>query len=281
MKSLEFYKEKATDAMQEGLSHEKGSKNWEELLGGLKQEGKCQKVISLMRIIKELAPDMISEKIFNMLPKEDSSLLPFNPDKLEFKGKIGKGGEHYVFLLESTNSSDPSYVLKMNYQYLGGLEKVQKNAVEFKKEYEEIREKYSALPGIVPEELTFITSNLKTGKPIMATIQKFYGGKIRDLLNDFNKEELVELLKKEPRLLDEFRQFCQITEKEYREKGVAVDLLGDKNLSIIEAEDGLRLIILDPHSSVSKVKKDDRTERQESYMRKLKNILDAVSAPGV
>lgn len=276
MKPLEFYKEKMTDAMQEGLSHEKGSKNWTELLNGLNQEGKYQKMISLVRIIKELAPGMVSDKLLNMLPKEDPSLLPFNPDKLEFKGKVDKGGEHKIFLLESTNKEDPSYVLKMNYLCLGGLERIQKKAVEFKKEYEEIEERYSEIPGIVPEELTIITHNLRTGKPIMATIQKFYGGKIRDLVNDFNRAELVELFKHEPKLLDEFRRFYQITEKEYDEKGVAIDLLGDKNLSVIETEDGLKLIILDPHSSVPKIEGNDRTKRHEAYMRELKDILDTI-----
>lgn len=280
MKPIEFYREKATDAIQEGLSHEKGSKKWKELLDGLKQEGKYQKMISLVRIIKELAPDMISSKLSDMLPKDDPSLLPFNPDKLEFKGKVDQGGEHYIFLLESTNGNDPSYVLKMNYQYLGGLEKVRKSAVEFRRDYEKIKEIYSTMPGIVPEELTIITSNLKTGKPIMATIQKFYGSKIRGLLNDFGRKELVELFEREPKLLDEFRQFCQITEKEYDKKENAVDLLGVKNLAIVETRDGSKLIILDPHSSASKAEGDKRKEKQEA-LHKLKNILDAVTAPKV
>ncbi len=264
--------------MREGLAHNKGSKNWPELLGELTKKGKYQKVMSLVRIMKELAPEMISDEILKMLPEDDPSRLPFNPDKLEFKGRVGKGGEHKVYLLESTDKSAPSYALKLNFQNLGSLDQILKKAAEFKKEHEEIKQRYAAVPGIVPEELTIISSDLRTGKPVMATIQKFYGGRIRDLFHDFSREELLKLFEREPKLCDDFKQFQQITETEYDDKGVTIDFPGDKNLSIIETEAGPKLIILDPHSMVSKDSEGSRVEAQVRCMHELKTIFDAVSA---
>lgn len=277
MKSLEYYKERFSEATEEGLRHEKGSIDWAEFIRSFSQKGKYNKVTSLIRLIKELAPGMVSENLLKIIPKDDPTNLPFNPDKLEFRGKIGKGGEHKVFLLEAKDSSQSSYVLKINHQVLGGLDQVKKKAARFKQEYEEIKDRYKDLPGIIPEELTIITPNLKTGKPAMATIQKFYGNQIRDLLKDFNQEELISLMGQEPKLYSEFKKFYEITEKQYCQNGVAVDLLGDKNLSIVKTDDGFKLIILDPHSSVYKASGDKRIKEQEIYMQGLKNILDRVS----
>lgn len=278
MRPLEYYKDRTEEAVREGLAHDKGSKNWSELFSELNKKGKYQKVMSLMRIMKELAPEMVSDKILKILPRDDPSRLPFNPDKLEFKGRVGKGGEHKVYLLEATNSSEPSYVLKLNFQNLGSLDQVKEKAAEFKKEYEEIKQRYAAIPGIVPDELTIITSDLRSGKPIMATIQKFYGGKIRDLFHDFSQEELIELFEREPKLCDEFKQFQQITEKEYNDKGKTIDFPGDKNLSIIDTETGLKLVILDPHSMVSKESESERVAEQATRMHELRNIFDAVNS---
>ena len=277
MRPLEYYVDKTEEAVREGMARGKESQNWPELLGELTKKGKYQKVMSLVRIMKELAPEMISDKILKMLPQDDPSRLPFNPDKLEFKGRIGKGGEHKVYLLESTDKSAPSYALKLNFQNLGSLDQIKKKAAEFKKEHEEIKQRYEAIPGIVPKELTIISSDLRRGKPIMATIQKFYGGKIRDLFHDFSREELLELFEREPKLCDEFKQFQKITEKEYNDKGVTIDFPGDKNLSIIETEAGPKLIILDPHNMVSKDSEGERVEAQEKCMRELRNIYEAVS----
>lgn len=278
MKSFEFYQERMGDSLKEGLSHEKGSESVAKLLEGLSKEGKYQKMTSLIRIIGEFTPSILSDKILEFLNKQDLSQLPFDPDKLNFKDEIGKGGEHKVFLLESTSADSPSYVLKINCQNHGSLEKIQKKAVDFKNEYEEISQKYKSIPGIVPSELTTIIANPRNGKPIMATVQKYFGQEIKDLINDFNKEELIDLLINDPELLEDFHKFYEIMKNEYTKKGITIDLLGDKNLSIVSFDSKRSLLILDPHSSISKAKDDqERIKRQENRVNELKEIFKATN----
>jgi hypothetical protein len=273
MKSMEFYKGRFADTIEEGFSEPKGVKNLSELFNELGQKGKCQKIKTLVQIINELAPQMVTDKILEMFPKEDPSKLPFNPEKLEFKDRVGKGGEHDVYLLESTKLNLPSYVLKMNHLIFGKVDEIQKQAVAFKKEYEEIKARYSAIPEMVPDELTLVTQRLKGDKPAIATIQKFYGTDIKDPVRDFKNDELIELLNNEPELFDDFKQFLEITEKDYEEKGVALDLLGNKNLSVVQTENGPKLMILDPHATITK-SDDLRTKEHEMYMEKLKDIYN-------
>jgi hypothetical protein len=277
MKSLEFYRERVEDALREGLNDHQDKKDWQELLSGLKQPAKYPKVVALLGIIKRLAPDMVTKKVLAILPQDDPSRLPFNPKKLEFKGNLGRGGEHKVYMLESTDSRIPSYALKLNSQSRGDLGEIQKRASVFRKEYLDIKQRYAAIPGIVPDEHTLITHDLRKGRPIMATVQKFYGGRIRDFFNDISREELMELLRNNPGFREDFIKFQQIAEKEYHDNATSIDFPGDKNFSVIDAADGPKLVILDPHNSVLETSEPDRVTKQAKYMVELRNISEAIS----
>lgn len=271
MKSPEQYLSIFKKSMEDGLMHKKGSKKWPELLRGLGAEANDKKMAAVFSIIKELAPEALVKKLLN----EDPSRLPFNPDQLEFKGRIDKGWEHMIYLLESKDEKIPSYVLKINLLNTGSAEELAEKAVEFKNEYKRLKDLYAAISGLVPEEFTMIAASPRGGQPSIATIQKFIGYEIKDLIEDYEIKELSVLFKNEPGLLADYQKFMEITEKEFNSSGRVIDLIGDKNLAIVKIGGEHKLIILDPHNSVSDNGKDDRIERQKEKMDKLGLILKA------
>ena len=102
MKSLEFYKERIEDSIKDGLSYKKGEKEWTELLRGLGEKNKYEKMVAFFEMVKEVAPETLADKILYFLQKNNHvDELPFSPDDFDFKGKIDRGGEHKIYLLES------------------------------------------------------------------------------------------------------------------------------------------------------------------------------------
>jgi len=277
MQSPEFYKERTENSIREGFFHKKGEKEWPDLLRGLGEKGKYEKMVSAFRIVKEIAPEMLTDRILKFIQKKEySGQLPFNPNDFEFKGEIDKGGEHKVYLLESLKGEIPSYVLKVNHLKTGDAEQIKEEAIGFKKEYERVKKLYASIPGIVPEEATMVATDPQTGEPRIATIQRFNGHEIRDFLEDFDHDELISLLVDNSALFDEARKFFEITEKEYETQGFVIDLIGKKNLSIVKNREGeYRLLILDPHNSVRKDNDNEiRHEEQEMKILRLKRILE-------
>ena len=168
--------------------------------------------------------------------------------------------------------------MKINFLKTGNVERIKEEAVEFRKEYELVKKIYAEMPGIVPDEATMVSKDPQSGKPRIATIQKFNGCDIRDFIEDFDHDELIDLLINNPELYKEAKKFFEITEREHASQGFIIDLLGKKNLSIVkEGQNNYRLLILDPHNSVwENNEKDIRHERQEIKLLKIKRVLEKV-----
>jgi len=269
-----YYKEKFQDAIGEGIG-QKDEKSWQELFGNFGEIGKYRKTVAIISMIAKIAPGFVSRKTLEMIPTEDPNTLPFNLEELDFSGKIGSGGEHKVFLLKSKDEKNPSYVLKINFQNHGHLDNIIEKAGEFKKEFEELRDIYSDIPGLIPDEMTIVISHPKNKKPAMATVQKFLGKNLRDVITGFKEEELLSILRENPKLRGDLVQFYEITMRRYKSNESVADLLGENNLSVVENKDGYSLVFLDPHSSI---KKDEpihgRHERLKEYLEKIGSVCE-------
>lgn len=276
MKSFEFYKQRATDSMKDGLSHEQGSDRFIDLLKQLRLPDKYDKMTAVVKIFNELIPKYLSDEILNQVIKYDRRVgkLPFSLKKFNYGERKGEGGEHKVYFLESKNESSPSYVVKINHRIKGNPEELANKANEFKDEYESMKVLYASMPKLIPDELTMITRNPKNNKPAIATIQKLFG-KVKDPVNKLNDNDLMMLFDSNPELQRDFKMFYEITQNEFARNGRALDLIGENNLAIIEGEEGVKLIILDPHNSVLKEDDLDRREKmQAKRMNRLRQIYE-------
>lgn len=196
MEKFEHYKNMTAKAVREGIEEHKsgGKKPYRIAQEGIRSEGEYKKVVAAVELMMELLPVNFSEKIKEAIDDKDYSNLPFDPDRYQFGERVGKGAVSKVHLLEAKNDSDPSYVLKLDYRQDGDAEESAVIAQKQHEEYELIAKNYQSIPGLIPKEQSFITTDKKDKSPVIATLQEFAGSNIRDFFHEIDTKELVELL---------------------------------------------------------------------------------------
>lgn len=248
MKSFGHYKEIASQGVEEVFGTETPSEEsmWNNIgVIADPQEHKFQKFTAFLRIAKEIVPDFIQEKYRESL--YDTSKLPFNLEEFSYEGRIGMGGENYVFLFESKEKDTPSFVFKTDYRDSCDADDLLEVAKKRKKEYEWMKERFSEMPDLIPEEHFLITENPKKDRcGIVASIQKFMGHNLRDLLST-PLEDIREMCKENKELRRDIKKFTSVNMKMY-EEGNIIDFLGKKNVVLAKNEEEKeKLIFLDPH----------------------------------
>lgn len=252
MKSFDHYKEMAGRGVEEvfGTEIPPEESMWKNIgVIADPQEHKFQKFTAFLRIAKGIVPDFIQEKYRESL--YDTSKLPFNFEGFSYEGRIGMGGENYVFLFESKEKDIPSFVFKVDYRDSSDTEDLLKTAKKRKNEYEWMKEQFSEMPDLIPEEHFLITENPKKDRRgIVASVQKFMGHDIRDFLST-PLEDIRQMCEKNRELKMDIKKFASINAKMY-EEGNIIDLLGRKNVVCVKDEGGReKLIFLDPHVTFS------------------------------
>ncbi len=242
----------------------------EEIFKGSIVEGRYKKVVAGTKLLMEILPRVISDKIKNNLDHRDYDKLPFSFDQYELQEKIGKGVASKVHLLQAKESSEPSYVVKINYAQGGSVDELQRKAQAQHEEYENVSNIYKDIEGFILPEQSIITTDKKNGEPVIATIQEYAGQNMRDFFSEIEKKELERMLEKNENFRTEFIKFADITLKLFQEKGEVVDLLGDKNLSVVEVKGEPHLKFIDPHD-ISVTSCDD-AERVRNLQKKLDYI---------
>jgi len=252
MKSFDHYKEMAGRGVEEVFGTEIPPEEsiWKNIgIIADSQEHKFQKFTAFLRIAKGIVPDSVQEKYRESL--YDTSKLPFNLEEFSYEGRIGMGGENYVFLFESREKDVPSFVFKADYKDSCNADDLLEVARGRKKEYEWMKEQFSEMPDLIPEEHFLITENPKKDRcGIVASVQKFMGHNLKDLLST-PLEEVQEMCRENKELRRDIKKFASINMKMY-EEGNIIDLLGKKNVVCAKNEEEKeRLILLDPHVTFS------------------------------
>jgi len=248
---FEQMKDRFMEAAEEGIiERQKGDSRvsalWEEVSS---QKGKHKKTVALLSLVHEILPRSVSDKLAKQLDYKDYTELPFDPEEYEVhEKKLGRGRESKVYRLESRQEDKPSYVVKFNFGEEKSVDDLVQVARKDKADYEEVSQTYADIPGLIPKEMSLITTNRKDRKPVVATVQEFLGGGLKDVFSDLDKQELKDLLLSDKNLEQEFCRFVDISNRTYQETGQAVDLLGYQNLAIAKTEDGYHLKFLDPHN---------------------------------
>ena len=111
----------------------------------------------------------------------------------------------------------------------------------------------------------------------MAVLQPYQTGEIRDIFTEISQENLIELLNNNLELKNKFINFTKQTLKHAESTQETLDLLGDKNLSIILNEDEDKFVILDPHHIYKTSDKEhDCGARCQQRLDYLKDILEKI-----
>lgn len=280
MKGFEYYRARMHEGIEEFFSEQEKGEGFG-IKGSLKdlfysRRNSAQRIKAILTLIHRVLPGIVPDKKIyqDKFFKEEN--LPFDLENYKFERDfIGKGGESCVFLLRSLVEGKESIVLKINKKRNSSTEGLLQEAKRIKEEYERVKEWYEdELPGFIPEELTIISPGARGEERVIITIQKFIAGEIKDLFSDFSQEELVELLKNNSQLREDFKKFFLATKKKERETGEMIDMFGEKNLSIVEGEKGeKKLIFLDPHVIFSRIKRGQETRKR---MQEKLNYLEAV-----
>ena len=202
----------------------------------------------------------------------NTTQMPFKPEDYSLNEKIGYGGANNVYLLQSNKKSKESFVLKTN-NISGGVD--DRNtmlgiAKEQKSEYERIRSVYGAIEGLIPQEFYTILQGPRNSEPVVAMIQPFISGNIRDIFQDFEPEELKSLLRRNKTLMKQVKGFVKATKSDPELINSELDLLGENNLSIVGEGGKERLLFLDPHFRIAEF-------RSPQIQRKIEERFDYLS----
>ncbi|MEK9151588.1 MAG: hypothetical protein AAB547_03070 [Patescibacteria group bacterium] len=222
---------------------------WKDLFES--ESGNLKRAVALFSIIRGIIPNAVFNRLTGNSFVLQKNMLPIDYAQYLFEEqKIGEGGGCYVYKLTSQDSKKPSLVIKID-QTRGATEKLLARERDLRSAYEEQKAWYAAIPDFVPDEFSFISRGPRGGEKALFTIQEFFGdaSKIRGLFRDIPQDELLTLLQEDAQLAETFRLFASITLNQAEKNDRMIDTLGEKNVSLIEKDNGKRLILLDPHTT--------------------------------
>jgi hypothetical protein len=252
---------------------------WDALFDG--EAWKFVRVQAAFTLLRSLVSDDVFERMTGGRYTYQGDVLPIDPSLYEFdEERLGGGYECNVFRLISLDPERPSLVIKIDHIITHDTDRLLERAKQLRSEYEEKREWYRELPGLIPDESQFIAKSPRGGKPALFTVQEFLGGRgdIRDLFRGIDREELLGILRGDDQLRERFHRFAEITLEHAREHDEMIDTLGDKNLVLADRGDRTELIFLDPHGSKhpsSDTRDADRIQADLRYLSDLLRDLDA------
>jgi hypothetical protein len=277
MKSFDHYKRVVLRSAERGLiDYEAGKESKSSIVSKMiaVDSTKAERITSAFKLVKEFLPkNKTVERVLQQFSLDTNS-LPFDMNKLEFKGKVGQGSVCDVYLLESKDEDVPSYVIKIQSHSIEGSnsEKAFQTAKESEGDYKIISGMYKDVPGLIPQEFTLVIENPRhhayQKEPSVAIIQRFYGRDIRDLFKEISFEDVLSICKSDPEFLATMRSFVDITLKNYNEKGILRD--GKNNL-----------VMLDPHIIYSKDDKEMwgklKADKAVEYLKSLQASLSSIA----
>ena len=239
-------------------------------------DSKYEKFVSLLRIVKDVLPESLTdfdrEKIKDFL--YSLKKLPFKPEKFNIES-LDNGGQSKVFLLEAREGDGQSFVLKILMPDNDGREPMEQ-VENLRKEYECVKEPYKEVPNLIPDEYFLILSDpTNKNRVAPAMIQPFLGKEMKDFFS-LSADNLFREAKIYPVFENQIKKFSRITFDRERETGEVIDILGPKNISVIKSGDQKRLVLLDPHGIIYNSNELDEVKKEKLKQRLgfLKQFLD-------
>lgn len=212
------------------------------LLGRLIHPGtpKGDRLEACLHLVGLAVPDF-ENRLAALIGSTDG--FPLKRDELRL---LDFGGECTVFLVEIAGERK---VMKVDQHSLGLRgRKLIDRALQKREEYQRIRTWYQSVPGFILDEDYFIVHGHLLSLPAVATLQPFIEERIRDFFVDYEADELCAILQGNDFLRAQFLHFVTTLLGRYRNCGDCIDILGPKNLSIVEKRgQPPQMLLLDSH----------------------------------
>jgi hypothetical protein len=166
-------------------------------------------------------------------------LLPFLFDRVEPLG-FGKGSTCVVL------RGRPDRVLKILRRSLGKDPPALSAMVgEMRADYETLCRWYVGVPGLLPETSYLVLHSPLRGVAAAACVQTLIEPPMRDLLSDYQDQELADLMARFPEFGARVREFARATGRMWREEHRFLDLIGSGNVVVVWGPSGPDLRVID------------------------------------
>lgn len=213
-----------------------------------------------------------AKSLSNLLHRSDR--LPVQVDNMKL---YAYGTSVMVFLVETAQGRS---VIKIYKKSLGNdLNGLLKVANYYKKKYELAKSLYDA-PGLVPPGHFVVISSPILGSPAAACIQSYIEGEKKDFINDFSDMELVDLIRQDDALRQQFICFANQTIRMYADHELCIDLLGEGNLILAKNDGIVTLNLVDCGIlpiSLWKSRSDKNYSKIDAYVSRLGALLHKIS----
>lgn len=229
-------------------------------------------------IVMKHVPDVFSDVMRKALdPKYAFDKWPFALRDFKEIEKIKKGYRSEIFLLDLKEEGQEAYVVKVCFRSAGSeIEDLMDDAKRYTKEYKNISDWYASIPGLVPWEASFISSDPRNQERAIFTVQRFLGGNVRGIFEDFTETELVIFLQENREVLDSLARFVAITREGVDQHGRIVDVAGECNLLLSSSQEkGVCLHFIDTHDVLIE-RGDRRFPRRLERLEYLERVLSQV-----
>jgi hypothetical protein len=167
-------------------------------------------------------------------------------DRLPF---LCEGVEPFAFGKGSTCvvlHGRPSRVLKILRRSLGKDPPALSALVgEMRADYETLCRWYAGVPGLLPETSYLVLHSPLCGAAAAACVQTLIEPPMRDLLSDYQDQELADLMARFPGFGARVREFARATRRMWHDERRFLDLIGSGNVVVVWSPSGPDLRVID------------------------------------
>jgi hypothetical protein len=227
---------------------------------------KVSSLVNLLDLMIAGSGRYISNCLFN------ASQLPFVDTRIEL---LSYGTGATVFLLKKNNDDK---VLKIFRRSLGRYPKgIWEVVHSYKQKYETVYSWYNGQFNFVPRATFFVLHGPIFGSPAAAMLQPYIGGEKKDFFYDFSDQELIDLMRNNLELRQQFIFFAEQTLRSYESQRMCFDFIGKENLLLVKAEDHLKLVIIDIGIfELDKIESPAKLSQIETHVTRLRNLKELV-----
>lgn len=282
---IEHYKHRAEELIEQAVFCDTRplDQNEGKTLKEFLKLNKSEKFLEILHIFKKILPkDILQKRDFKKL-FYNLKELPFRPDQFSFEGIKGSGATSCVHLLKSKNPEKSSWALKVlkNKYVKQNFDSLDQAGQFFVKEYQQVRDWYGQELSdfFLPEYIIKLKNPRKSEKcDSLAILQPYQGQELQDVFTEIPKNELVNLLQENKNLGHKFVHFINATLDHEAKTGETLDLIGRKNISLVDHGKDARFVVLDPHwIHWTDKDKDDSALQTRQRLNYLKEILDEIN----
>lgn len=169
--------------------------------------------------------------------------LPLKVDQILLENQ---GKEQIVFKTVLKNKK--TVAIKTN--FLSRIHPSFNHAIRVKYEYETIKNLYKDMSGFVITEHHFLShtkGGIKKQNDVLVTLQPYIDPPHNGLFEDYSVKEILDLANKHPSFRDELCKFINITLENLSINKFMPDIVGDRNVLVLENSDSPKLLFIDPH----------------------------------